>query len=89
MVVEIVIAFELHHFEKEREEIERSALSWGARAMAMEKVPQLATVISVDAVSNMGRQSIRNAGAFELRCWNWIMLNAGRGNDAAQAGAGV
>ncbi len=53
-------------------------------AMAMEKVPQLATVIPVDAVSNMGRQSMRNAGAFELRFWNWIMLNAGRGSSAAQ-----
>lgn len=36
-------------------------------AMAMEKVPQLVTAIPVDAVSNMGRQSMRNAGAFELR----------------------
>ncbi|MEO6877769.1 MAG: CocE/NonD family hydrolase, partial [Gemmatimonadaceae bacterium] len=52
-------------------------------AMALEKVPQLATVIPVDAVSNMGRQSMRNAGAFELRFWNWIMLNAGRGSRAA------
>jgi hypothetical protein len=53
-------------------------------AMAMEQVPQLVTVIPVDAVSNMGRQSMRNAGAFELRFWNWIMLNAGRGSRAAQ-----
>lgn len=36
-------------------------------AMALEKVPQLTTVIPVDAVSNMGRQSMRNAGAFEMR----------------------
>ena len=49
-------------------------------AMAMERAPELATVIPVDAVSNMGRQSMRNAGAFELRFWNWIMLNAGRGS---------
>ena len=49
-------------------------------AMAMEKVPQLVTVIPVDAVSNMGRQSMRNAGAFELRFWNWIFMNAGRGS---------
>ena len=49
-------------------------------AMAMEKAEELATVIPVDAVSNMGRQSMRNAGAFELRFWNWIMLNAGRGS---------
>lgn len=53
-------------------------------AMALEKVPQLVTVIPVDAVSNMGRQSVRNAGAFELRFWNWIMLNAGRGSRAGR-----
>lgn len=52
-------------------------------AMALTKVPQLTTVIPVDAVSNMGRQSMRNAGAFEMRFWNWIMLNAGRGSNAA------
>jgi uncharacterized protein len=52
-------------------------------AMALEKVPQLTTVIPVDAVSNMGRQSVRNAGAFEMRFWNWIMLNAGKGSNAA------
>jgi putative CocE/NonD family hydrolase len=53
-------------------------------AMAMEKVPQLATAIPVDAASNMGRQSMRNAGAFEMRFWNWIMLNAGKGSRASQ-----
>lgn len=53
-------------------------------AMAMEKAPHLATVIPVDAVSNMGRQSMRNAGAFEMRFWNWIMLNAGRGSRASK-----
>jgi putative CocE/NonD family hydrolase len=53
-------------------------------AMALEKVPELVTVIPVDAVSNMGRQSMRNAGAFELRFWNWIMLNAGRGSRAGK-----
>lgn len=52
-------------------------------AMALEKVPQLTTVIPVDAASNMGRQSMRNAGAFEMRFWNWIMLNAGKGSNAA------
>ena len=52
-------------------------------AMAMEKAAQLTTVIPVDAVSNPGRQSMRNAGAFELRFWNWIMLNAGKGSRAA------
>jgi hypothetical protein len=49
-------------------------------AMALEQVPELVTVIPVDAASNMGRQSMRNAGAFELRFWNWILLNAGRGS---------
>lgn len=52
-------------------------------AMAMAGAPELGTVIPVDAVSNMGRQSMRNAGAFELRFWNWIMLNAGRGSKQA------
>jgi putative CocE/NonD family hydrolase len=52
-------------------------------AMALEKTPQLTTVIPVDAVSNTGRQSMRNAGAFEMRFWNWIMLNAGRGSRAS------
>lgn len=53
-------------------------------AMAMERAPELVTVIPVDAVSNPGRQSMRNAGAFELRFWNWIMLNAGRGSRASR-----
>jgi len=59
-------------------------------AMAMEHAPELATVIPVDAVSNMGYQSMRNAGAFELRFWNWIMLNAGRGsNQSADPATGA
>ena len=53
-------------------------------AMAMENTPQLVTVIPVDAVSNTGYQSMRNAGAFELRFWNWIFLNAGRGSRQAR-----
>jgi putative CocE/NonD family hydrolase len=53
-------------------------------AMALENVPQLTTVIPVDAVSNQGRQSVRNAGAFEMRFWNWIMLNAGNGSRAGR-----
>lgn len=53
-------------------------------AMALEKVPQLTTVIPVDAAANQGRQSVRNAGAFELRFWNWIMLNAGNGSRAGR-----
>ena len=59
-------------------------------AMAMEHAPELATVIPVDAVSNMGYQSMRNAGAFEMRFWNWIMLNAGKGsNQSADPATGA
>lgn len=53
-------------------------------AMALAGAPGLASVIPVDAVSNCGVQSMRNAGAFEMRFWNWIMLNGGRGSNAAQ-----
>jgi putative CocE/NonD family hydrolase len=53
-------------------------------AMALARAPELATVIPVDAMSNLGRQSMRNAGAFEMRFWNWIMLNAGRGSRAGR-----
>jgi putative CocE/NonD family hydrolase len=53
-------------------------------AMAMAGAPELVTVIPVDAVSNCGYQSMRNAGAFELRFWNWIMLNAGKGSIASK-----
>ncbi|MCE9603510.1 MAG: CocE/NonD family hydrolase [Planctomycetia bacterium] len=53
-------------------------------ALAMSGSPHLKTVIPVDAVSNMGRQSMRNAGAFEMRFWNWIFLNAAGGSDAAK-----
>ena len=52
-------------------------------AMALHGVPELKTVIPVDAMSNLGRQSLRNAGAFEMRFWNWIFLNGGRGSNAA------
>jgi len=53
-------------------------------ALALAGAPELKTVIPVDAMSNMGRQSVRNAGAFELRFWNWIFLNSGRGSRAGQ-----
>jgi putative CocE/NonD family hydrolase len=56
-------------------------------ALALEGAKELATVIPVDAVSNCGVQSMRNAGAFELRFWNWIMLNAGRGSQASKSPA--
>lgn len=53
-------------------------------ALALAGAPELKTVIPVDAMSNLGRQSMRNAGAFELRFWNWIFQNAGRGSRAAR-----
>src|SRR5688572_26572933 len=53
-------------------------------ALAIAGSPYLKTVIPVDAVSNMGYASMRNGGAFEMRFWNWIMLNAGRGSRAAR-----
>lgn len=52
-------------------------------ALAMAGSPHLKTIIPVDAMSNLGYASMRNGGAFELRFWNWIMLNAGRGSRAA------
>jgi putative CocE/NonD family hydrolase len=48
-------------------------------APAMEKAPELKTVIPVDAMSNFGYQSIRNGGAFELRWWNWMFIGAATG----------
>ncbi len=54
-------------------------------AMALARAPELKTVIPVDAMSNLGYQSLRNAGAFELRFWNWIFINAGRGSRASQS----
>jgi len=53
-------------------------------ALAMTRSPHLSTVIPVDAMSNLGYASMRNGGAFELRFWNWIMLNAGRGSQYAR-----
>jgi len=41
-------------------------------ALAMAGSPHLKTVIPVDAVSNPGIMELRNAGAFELRFWNWV-----------------
>lgn len=53
-------------------------------ALAIEGSPHLATVIPVDAVCNMGHASMRNGGAFEMRFWNWIQLNAARGSRASR-----
>jgi putative CocE/NonD family hydrolase len=44
-----------------------------AAAMAPGGSPNLKAVIPVDAMANMGYESMRNGGAFELRFWNWIM----------------
>jgi putative CocE/NonD family hydrolase len=52
-------------------------------AIALEQAPELKTVIPVDAVSNLGYQGMRNAGAFELRFWNWVYTC---GNDVTWAG---
>lgn len=49
-------------------------------AAAMANAPNLTTVIPVDAMSNMGYQSMRNAGAFELRFWNWIFTRSAEGS---------
>ena len=49
-------------------------------AIAMEKAPNLKTIIPVDAVSNMGYASMRNGGAFELRFWNWIFRTSADGS---------
>src|SRR5436190_17567076 len=53
-------------------------------AAAMRRPNGLVTIIPVDAVSNPGRQGMRNAGAFELRFWNWIMLNTAKGSKASK-----
>jgi uncharacterized protein len=54
-------------------------------ALALAGSPYLKTVIPVDAVSNMGHQSMRNAGAFELRFWNWIMaIGSPKGSRASR-----
>ncbi|HEX5139990.1 MAG TPA: CocE/NonD family hydrolase [Dehalococcoidia bacterium] len=52
-------------------------------AIAMAGAPELLTIIPVDAVSNMGYQGVRNAGAFELRFWNWVFTG---GNDVSWKG---
>ena len=44
-------------------------------AIALERAPELATAIPIDAMSNLGHASMRNGGAFELRFWNWILFH--------------
>ena len=54
-------------------------------AIALERAPNLKTVIPVDAMSNYGYQSMRNGGAFELRWFNWIVaMAAPQGSHAAR-----
>lgn len=53
-------------------------------ALAMHGSPHLTTVIPVDAVCNMGSQSMRNGGAFEMRFWNWVFMNSAKGSAAAR-----
>jgi putative CocE/NonD family hydrolase len=53
-------------------------------ALALRRPNALVTSIPVDAVSNPGRHGIRNGGAFELRFWNWIMLNSAKGSRASK-----
>src|SRR5688572_3781560 len=52
-------------------------------AIAMAGAPELTTIIPVDAVCNLGYAGMRNAGAFELRFWNWVFTG---GNDVSWAG---
>ena len=56
-------------------------------ALAMEGCPYLKTVVPTDAMSNMGYQSIRNAGAFELRFFNWAFYGAAIGSREARDSA--
>jgi putative CocE/NonD family hydrolase len=53
-------------------------------ALAMAGCPYLKTVVPVDAMSYMGYQSIRNAGAFELRWFNWMFYGAAQGSRQAR-----
>ncbi|MFA6470998.1 MAG: CocE/NonD family hydrolase [Candidatus Latescibacterota bacterium] len=53
-------------------------------ALAMEKPPSLVTVIPTDAMSNLGYESMRYSGAFELRFWNWIYTWSASGSREAR-----
>jgi putative CocE/NonD family hydrolase len=61
--------------------------------VALAGAPELATVVPVDAVSNIGKHGMRYDGAFELRFWNWVMTGGndvtwrGRFADASDAGS--
>ncbi len=53
-------------------------------ALAMSGARPLKTVFPVDAMSDMGHHGIRNGGAFELRFWNWIFIEAVNGHAEAR-----
>src|SRR5262249_50282014 len=55
--------------------IETSYMGGTQHAFAMSRSPELITVMPIDAASNMGYQSLRNAGAFELRLFNGLLLS--------------
>src|SRR3954454_10417703 len=42
-------------------------------ALAIANAPNLAAMVPVDAMSNVGRYGVRHNGAFELRWMNWIL----------------
>ena len=42
-------------------------------ALAIANAPNLAAMVPVDAMSNVGRYGVRHNGAFELRWLNWIL----------------
>ena len=43
-------------------------------AMALSGAPELAAMVPVDSMSNIGRYGVRHNGAFELRFLNWVFL---------------
>ncbi|MFN8575153.1 MAG: CocE/NonD family hydrolase, partial [Gemmatimonadaceae bacterium] len=53
-------------------------------ALAMEGCEFLKTVVPTDAVSNMGYQSVRNGGAFELRIAMWPLYGAATGSHVSR-----
>ena len=57
-------------------------------ALAIAGAPNLAAMVPVDAMSNVGRYGVRHNGAFELRWLNWILtLGNATGIHATATGA--
>ena len=52
-------------------------------AMAIANAPNLAAMVPIDAVSDVGQFGIRHQGAFELRWFNWIFSLGGDDSDLA------